>query len=800
MTLVLDDDRPSRRLSHGVRRVRLFALTLGAAALVAGVGSGVVAGRLAQAREQMLTGVLGERSDIVAHFLDRADTVTRVTAQNTVFRDVYADRPGVGAITPKLLDVHEQARVDAALRYIETMFPDQVAEACFIDADGAELSRVVDGLVPGMERLSPDESGAAFFRPTLALTGDGTLQARPYVSPDTATWVVSSSTPVRLGDDATGRPVAVVHFEIRLESLRRQLADRLPDGVTVRVVDAGTGAVVVDSAAAVAGPDALAPAAGRYDVSGWSRHGIATTGGLSEAVHRLDRKPGDANDWFVVVTADGGSRWLRGAVPLAPLLVALLGALLLALSAAGFVEHSRRLVRRAQRDSLTGLANRDGLLAGLDQVLRARDGMQAVLLVDLDRFKQVNDTLGHGAGDRLLVEVARRFGVGHGSRDVVARLGGDEFAVLLGDLAMPQDAVVRARELVHRLDAPFDLDGVQVRVGASIGVALVGEHGDDAATLIRRADVAMYEAKRRRTGTVLFCSALETGPAQTLAFETTLLLAMERGELLLHYQPQIDLRTGEVRAVEALVRWQHPELGLLGPDRFVPTAEETGLIVGMTKYVLTLALDQVRAWRAAGVDVVVAVNIGARNLADPQLPTDVLQLLTERALPPSVLRLELTETDLLGDPDQARGVLQALRDSGIGIAVDDFGTGFASLAQLRNLPFDELKIDKSFVGVLDSDPHARHIVTSVVTLAHGLGLLVTAEGVETEACLDALDEVGCDTAQGYLLSRPLPADDAFSWLLRHDPRTARRDDRSGPGDRGRVARVVSPRRAPRSGV
>ncbi|WP_088281697.1 bifunctional diguanylate cyclase/phosphodiesterase [Kineosporia sp. A_224] len=770
------EDQGSRRsLGRGARRLRLVALATGAALLVGGLASVALVGRLAHAHQQTLTDVLAERTDVVTAFADDAASVTRLASHDAAFRDVYAGAGG-RAVTPADLGRRDADRVGAALEYLRSTFPDEIAEACFVDGGGAELGRVVQGLVPGTANLSPDESARPFFRPALASAGDVAYQPRPYVSPDTRTWVLASAAPVRLADG--GPAVAVVHLEVTLESLRRRLAHGLRAGTRVVVVDARTGDVVVDSAVPVLDGDAAAaaPATGRYDVSAWGGRTLLQAGGEDLAVRRP--APGAVNDWYVVVSAGARSGWVSGALPVAPVLATLLGAFLLLVAAFGFAEHGRMLLQRAHRDSLTGLANRDGLLDRLARGLAARQGgagrpdrLRAVLLADLDRFKHVNDTLGHGAGDRLLAEVARRIGSGHGPHDVVARLGGDEFALLVHGDAGPDDLLRRARDLVHRLDAPFVLDGVQVHVSASVGVALAGEHGDDAATVLRRADLAMYEAKRRRTGTALYTSALDAAPARSLAFETELVLAMERDELVLHYQPQVDLRTGRIRGVEALVRWQHPELGPLLPAAFVPAAEESGIIVGLTRHVLGLALDQVRTWRAAGLDVVVAVNIGARNVADPQLPTEVLRLLAERGLPASVLRVELTETDLLGDPEQARCVLQALRDSGIGIAVDDFGTGFASLTQLRSLPFDELKIDKSFVQVIDTDHDAAHIVTTVVDLAHGLGLVVTAEGVETPESLAALAEIGCDTVQGYLLGRPMPAEEAWTWLLGHDPQS-----------------------------
>jgi diguanylate cyclase (GGDEF)-like protein len=436
------------------------------------------------------------------------------------------------------------------------------------------------------------------------------------------------------------------------------------------------------------------------------------------------------------------------------------------------MRHSKTLQAHARVDELTGLANRRELHDRLERDLTGKHDYAAVLLIDLDRFKQVNDILGHVFGDQLLIEVARRFAALRCPGDLIGRLGGDEFVVLVAGPADADEAMRRARLLVRALEAPFDIDGHRVQIGASIGVTLAHEHGGDAATLVRRADLAMYEAKRRRVGAMLFTPDHETRSSSSLELDASILQAIERNEFVLHYQPKVNLSTGRVVGVEALVRWQHPDLGLLGPDRFIPACEESGLIVGLTKHILELALDQLVAWRQAGQEIRVAVNLAARNVADPELPQDVLHMLMERDLPAHLLQLELTETDLLGDADAAKVVLEQLRALGVDLAIDDFGTGFASLSQLRELPFAELKIDRSFVMNLDTDPHARHIVDSLMELAHGLDLTVTAEGVETGAVLEVLASVGCDVVQGYYFSRPLPAPAALAWIRAHDASAA----------------------------
>ncbi|MCV2393095.1 EAL domain-containing protein [Actinotalea sp. M2MS4P-6] len=425
----------------------------------------------------------------------------------------------------------------------------------------------------------------------------------------------------------------------------------------------------------------------------------------------------------------------------------------------------RRIDGQATTDELTGLPNRRALHAAAEALLTPNGDPHALLLLDLDRFKEVNDTLGHHAGDALLIEVTTRLRARLRSDDVLARLGGDEFAVLL-DRAGVREAQHVARDLVTALEAPIELDDLAVRTAVSIGIALYPVHGDDLSTLLRRADLAMYRAKTR--GPIALAGD-EAGGQESLV--TDLRLALAEHQLVLHYQPKVDLGSGHATGVEALVRWNHPARGLLYPDAFLPVVESAGLMHAMTRVVLTQALDQAARWRAAGRDLTVAVNLSPSTLVDADLPTEVSTLLGARDLPASALQLEITEEFLMADRARARSVLATLRESGVRIAVDDFGTGYSSLAYLRDLPIDELKLDRSFVRPMADDERAAALVSSTVALAHSLRLRMVAEGVEDSRALADLTEMGCDEAQGFYLSRPVPSDALERWLDDRDPRS-----------------------------
>jgi diguanylate cyclase len=411
----------------------------------------------------------------------------------------------------------------------------------------------------------------------------------------------------------------------------------------------------------------------------------------------------------------------------------------------------------ALTDELTGLPNRRLFAERLQAALAGDPVPLAVAMVDLDRFKELNDTLGHHAGDALLAQLGRRLSDAVGTAGLVARLGGDEFALLLPGAGLAGVAEV-ARNVGVMLQGPFDIDGLEMVMDASIGAALCPEHGTAAETLLQRADVAMYQAKAARTGFQVYEPARDRHSRERLELIAELRRALERDELILHYQPKVALADGRVAGVEALVRWQHPVHGLRGPGAFLPHAEHTALMRPLTLHVLETALAQLAEWRAAGLDLHVAVNLAVQNLLDLRTPSHVAELLTRHALPATALTLEVTESLMLHDPQRAGEVLHDLRELGVGLALDDFGTGYSSLEHLKRLPVDELKIDKSFVMSMDTDRANRAIVASTSALGRALGLRVVAEGVESGASAAVLAAIGCDLAQGFHYSPPVPAE------------------------------------------
>jgi diguanylate cyclase (GGDEF)-like protein len=418
--------------------------------------------------------------------------------------------------------------------------------------------------------------------------------------------------------------------------------------------------------------------------------------------------------------------------------------------------YASRREHEAMHDGLTGLPNRAAFRARAREALAA-DGPTgsggAIVLIDLNRFKEVNDTLGHHAGDELLKVVASRLAGALGTAGTVARLGGDEFGLVLP--ALPQDEVLGLLERARaELGRETLLDGVALRIEASYGVALYPAHGTEVEELLQHADAAMYHGKRGTTDIVLYEAGQVAHPAHWLVVQTELRHALERDELVLHYQPKVRFADDEIGGLEALVRWQHPERGLLSPAEFLPAAEQSGLIEPLTAWVLRRALADQAGWTALGQSWPVAVNVSARNLEAPGFPRFVAELLAEHGTAAGRLLLEVTETALAGDAEKAARAVVELAGLGIGVAVDDFGIGYTSLSQLRSVPVAEVKIDRMFVAELDSDPQNQAIVRSVIALAHGLGLRVTAEGVETQRVSAWLAAAGCDDAQGYLYARP----------------------------------------------
>jgi diguanylate cyclase (GGDEF)-like protein len=436
----------------------------------------------------------------------------------------------------------------------------------------------------------------------------------------------------------------------------------------------------------------------------------------------------------------------------------------LANHAAVSLEHTRLLdqVRfDARHDPLTGLPNRNRF----NEIVAETNGPMAVLLVDLDRFKEINDTLGHDHGDLLLRSVGARMSDQFGRRGTVARLGGDEFAVLLPH-AGGGDAAQAAVSLLAVLEQPFEVGELQLEITGSVGVAATATAGEDKSKLLQQADVAMYTAKAAHSGWEPYAPERDHYSPRRLALAGELRHAIDAGELEVHYQPKADLRTGTIVGVEALVRWRHRHFGLLGPDVFVPLAEHVGLIRPLTLMVLDAAIDEQHRLHDRGFSIGVAVNLSVRSVLDVHLPDQVAAALSAHGMEPSNLTLEITESSVMADPARTIGILGRLDALGVSISVDDFGTGYSSLSYLKRLPVSEIKVDRSFVsGLLNEDSDAA-IVRSTVELAHNLGLRVVAEGVEDRPTWVALAGLGCDEAQGYFVSAPLPAEALRVWIER----------------------------------
>ncbi len=423
---------------------------------------------------------------------------------------------------------------------------------------------------------------------------------------------------------------------------------------------------------------------------------------------------------------------------------------------------------QALHDALTGLANRTLFRDRIDQAIKARrraGAHTAVLVMDLDGFKEINDSLGHAAGDDLLVELARRLEAALRTSDTVARLGGDEFGILLPDAEVPADVVSAVDRIQAAIAEPIMLHGLSLSLEASIGVALCPDDGTDVESLLRCADGAMYHAKEEKSGWAFYdqdCIQQDTG---RLTLMGELRRALERRELVVYYQPKALLADGEVHGVEALLRWNHEVRGLVPPDEFIPTAEQTGLIKPLTRYVIDETLRQCRSWQDDGLRLSIAVNLSARSLVDLDFPAQVAGQLERWDVEPCLLEFEITESAVLADPARTKLVLEQLSEMGIRLSIDDFGTGYSSLAHLKRLPVSEIKVDRSFVMNMEHDEDDATIVRSTIDLGRNLGLDVVAEGVESQLVWDRLRALGCTAAQGYHLSRPVPAPELQAWLV-----------------------------------
>jgi diguanylate cyclase (GGDEF)-like protein len=696
-------------------------------------------------------------------YFERARSIMLLTAHNPVFARFYSipgDREAKIRSHPRLM-----AQTNAGLAYLEHLYPAAIGEACFIDRAGPEIARIVYGKRAAIADLSLDESKNPFFGPTFALPFGAVYQARPYVSPDTGEWVISNSTPMPTPD---GVKRAIVHFEVRIESFRRAAATntRYP----ILVVEGRTGAVVFDSRLAQRkGAPLGRPGDRRFGVlaTRGAREGVLSIGDKRVSYRRLANGRGNANDWYVVALAKpgGGVGLVRLAAPVAGMALALL---LIGLAMARrWVRTNRELEHLALHDALTGLPNRrlfsDRLERALSMAKRQLEPL-ALMVVDLDRFKEVNDTLGHEAGDQLLRAIVPRLESAVRDSDTVARLGGDEFGILLPRVTERDAVATVAERLRSSLEHPLSIEGTVLTIEASIGTALFPDHGQDPQTLMQAADLAMYSAKKAHSGHRVYSDVHDRPSVSRLSIIGGLRNAIEQGELELHYQPKASLESGDVSGVEALVRWRHPERGLVYPDDFIPIAQQTGLLRSLTLFVLEEALRQRRDWSREGLELTMAVNLSPGNLLDANFSEDVSGLLRRYDVPPNCLVLEITESAMLLDPTRALEVAIELESLGVKLSIDDFGTGYSSLAHLRRLPVEELKIDKSFVLTIAEDEDNRAIVRSTIDLARSLGLRSVAEGVETEQAWELLRSFGCELAQGYHLTRPLPADELVRWL------------------------------------
>lgn len=424
---------------------------------------------------------------------------------------------------------------------------------------------------------------------------------------------------------------------------------------------------------------------------------------------------------------------------------------------------------QALHDALTKLPNRTLFQDRLQQTILTGEREKrvfALVMMDLNRFKEINDTMGHHAGDLVLQETAMRLREGLRQSDTIARLGGDEYALLLPTIRDTAAAIRTLDKIQQLFEKPMVVDKQTIYISPSVGLALYPKDGQDVDTLLRRADMAMYDAKRRKTGYAIYTADLDQGAVDRLGLQTELRAAISGGELVLHYQPKVDLTTDRISGVEALVRWQHPRRGLLFPDDFIALSEQTGLIRPLTAWVLAEALRQQSEWQRQGLDLSVSVNISITNLQDPSFVDTLAGILRDGGNDPKKLELEITETGIMVEPPRAISAIKRISDLGVQIIIDDFGTGYSSMAYLKRLPIAKIKVDKSFVKDMLQNTNDAVIVRTIIGLGHNLGLNVVAEGVESNEIWNQLKLLGCDSAQGYCMSRPIPAHEIPEWIRR----------------------------------
>ncbi len=671
-------------------------------------------------------------------------------------------RPSTGANLTVAQVAARRHRVEDGLAYLQSISALRLVSLTVYTPDGTPL--MTTGNPAGSATSVPTAGGAADPHISAAFWGaPGTITISKPLGIGTAEPTIAVATPV-VGED--GRKVGVLEARTRLDGLRRSLGGRV---YPTLLINATSGATEVDSRSSANDTTSKAPSPdlgsfvlriptaavrGSLDVDGRRTSWIRAT------------SSGNENDWVVAVKNRTDNSLFDGLGPstFGPLFTGLF----LFVMARSSARSERGRLEQALTDELTGLPSRRLLKDRLEQAVlhakRSAPGAEVALMVlDLDRFKEVNDALGHSNGDRLLVEIAQRLRGVLRENDTIARLGGDEFAVVIST-SSPSGDVEVAEKLLAAFSQPVSIDGLLITVGASIGIARFPADGDDPERLLRSADVAMYNSKRNRLPWVRY--AIENDPSDPARLEllSDLRLAIGTSQLELHYQPKVNLATDEVMGVEALLRWTHPTKGPIRPDTFISIAEQTGVIAPLTDDVLRKAARQLRIWMQEGRELSVSVNISAANLTEGEFVERVRRIVTEEDAPAEYITLELTESAVMSDHRRGLEVLNELASIGFRLSIDDFGTGYSSLSYLQRLPVDELKIDRSFVKTLTDDQVNRSIVRSTVDLGHNLGLSVVAEGVEDGETLTALAELGCDAAQGYFIARPMPASAFLDWL------------------------------------
>ena len=771
------------------RNWRNVSSLLGIAIMVGGVANGAFLDR--PKANDGLDRLLAAEVDTAAQQLDSFSNGVSIALRATARQPDLAaalrppSSPSSPSLTAKDADARRQ-RVEDSLNYLQSISSLRLESLTIYTASGDAMLSTGESAITAR----PNDIGD---RPATTSVDPLTVAAYANTHVNQAFWGapggITISQPLRTpGNDATiglatpvvdadGRKVGVLEARTRLDGLRRTLSGRV---YPTLLINATTGATDVDSRDS-GSEKATAPNANSFVIG---LPAAAVRGSLTVNERRTSWKRistiGNENNWILAVENQRTNSLFDGLGPstFGPLFT---GVLLLVM--AGVAARSERgRLEQALTDELTGLPSRRLLKDRLEQAVlhakRSAPGAEVALMVlDLDRFKEVNDVLGHSNGDRLLVEIAGRLRAVLRENDTIARLGGDEFAVVIS-MSSPAGDVEVAEKLQHAFAQPVSIDGLLITVGASIGIARFPADGDDPERLLRCADVAMYNSKRNRLPWVRY--AIENDPSDPARLEllSDLRLAIGTSQLELHYQPKVNLATEEVMGVEALLRWTHPTKGPIRPDTFISIAEQTGVIAPLTDDVLRKAARQLRIWMQQGRQLSVAVNISAANLTEGEFVERVRRIVTEEDAPAEYITLELTESAVMSDRRRGLEVLNELASIGFRLSIDDFGTGYSSLSYLQRLPVDELKIDRSFVKTLTEDQVNRSIVRSTVDLGHNLGLSVVAEGVEDGETLAALAELGCDCAQGYFIARPMPTDAFLRWLedRNNDPQSGEAQD------------------------